>query len=76
MDGPSLGLAPAIVDEVFGVIVDINAIGVGVLLVEQNVQRALDVSTRGYVLVEGRVVLEGRPDELLEDPLMQRDARL
>jgi branched-chain amino acid transport system ATP-binding protein len=76
MDGPSLGLAPAIVDEVFGVIVDINAIGVGVLLVEQNVQRALDVSTRGYVLVEGRVVLEGQPDELLEDPLMQRDARL
>jgi branched-chain amino acid transport system ATP-binding protein len=72
MDEPSLGLAPAIVDEVFGVIVDINAMGVGVLLVEQNVRRALDVSTRGYLLVEGRVVLEGRPDELLEDPLMQR----
>lgn len=59
MDEPSLGLAPVIVDEVFEVIESINGEGVSVLLVEQDVERALDVSTRGYLLSEGRIVAAG-----------------
>jgi branched-chain amino acid transport system ATP-binding protein len=64
MDEPSLGLAPVIVDEVFDVITTINQAGVSVLLVEQNVQRALEISDRGYLLSEGRIVLGGSADEL------------
>ena len=71
MDEPSLGLAPVIVDEVFGVIREINASGVGVLLVEQNVRRALAVATRGYLLSEGRIVLTGSSAELLADPAVR-----
>ncbi len=59
MDEPSLGLAPVVVDEVFDVIEAVRDEGVSVLLVEQNVQRALDVSTRAYLLAEGRVMMEG-----------------
>jgi branched-chain amino acid transport system ATP-binding protein len=65
LDEPSLGLAPLLVDEVFDVIRVINATGVGVLLVEQNVQRALACSGRGYLLSEGRIVLDGSSEELL-----------
>jgi branched-chain amino acid transport system ATP-binding protein len=72
MDEPSLGLAPVIVDEVFGVIRTINASGVSVLLVEQNVQRALELSSRGYLLSEGRVVLEGPSPELLSSGEVRR----
>ena len=64
MDEPSLGLAPVVVDEVFDVIGSIRAGGVSVLLVEQNVQRALDISARGYLLSEGRIVLTGTSAEL------------
>jgi branched-chain amino acid transport system ATP-binding protein len=72
MDEPSLGLAPVIVDEMFGVIRSINAAGVSVLLVEQNVQRALEISSRGYLLSEGRIVLAGRSDELLASGEVRR----
>ncbi|HEX2222103.1 MAG TPA: ABC transporter ATP-binding protein [Candidatus Limnocylindria bacterium] len=65
MDEPSLGLAPLIVDEVFDVIASINAAGMSVLLVEQNVERALEIATRGYLLSEGRIVLSGSSGELL-----------
>jgi branched-chain amino acid transport system ATP-binding protein len=68
LDEPSLGLAPVLVDEVFGVIESINASGVSVLLVEQEITRALGVAHRGYLLAEGRIALEGDPRELLEDP--------
>jgi branched-chain amino acid transport system ATP-binding protein len=68
LDEPSLGLAPVLVDEVFGVIADINASGVSVLLVEQEITRALGVAHRGYLLAEGRIALEGEPRKLLEDP--------
>jgi branched-chain amino acid transport system ATP-binding protein len=64
LDEPSLGLAPIIVDEVFAVVRTINAAGVSVLLVEQNVQRALDCSSRGYLLSEGRIVLADGSSEL------------
>jgi branched-chain amino acid transport system ATP-binding protein len=59
LDEPSLGLAPVVMDEVFAAIVEINARGVGVLLVEQDIDRALEVSARGYLLAEGRIVADG-----------------
>lgn len=68
MDEPSLGLAPVIVDEVFDVIQTVRDEGVGVLLVEQNAQMALDVSSRAYLLAEGRVVMEGTAQELADSP--------
>ncbi len=72
MDEPSLGLAPVVVDEVFDVIDTVRGQGVGVLLVEQNVRRALAISTRGYLLSEGRVVLEGSATDLAEDPIVRQ----
>jgi branched-chain amino acid transport system ATP-binding protein len=68
MDEPSLGLAPVVVDEVFEVIDAVRGQGVGVLLVEQNVQRALDVSSRAYLLAEGRVIMEGDASEMADNP--------
>jgi len=64
LDEPSLGLSPAIVEVMFDAIRQINADGMTVMLVEQNVAMALDVSTRAYVLEEGRIVAEGEPREL------------
>ena len=72
MDEPSLGLAPVIVDGVFDVIGEINRSGVSVLLVEQNVERALEIATRGYVLSEGRIALEGTSSELLANAELRR----
>jgi branched-chain amino acid transport system ATP-binding protein len=64
LDEPSLGLAPAVVDQMFDIIGTIHDAGVAVLLVEQNVARALAVADRAYVLEEGRVVAAGVPDAL------------
>jgi len=72
LDEPSLGLSPLIVHDVFAAIRRINASGVSVLLVEQNVAMAMQVCTRAYVLEEGRIVAEGAPDELLARPEIQR----
>jgi branched-chain amino acid transport system ATP-binding protein len=72
MDEPSLGLAPIVVDEVFRVIRTINERGVTVLLVEQNVRRALEISSRGYLLSEGRIVLGGSGLELLASDDVRR----
>ena len=72
LDEPSLGLAPAIVLELFRVIRAVNATGVGVLLVEQNVAVALELARRAYVLEEGRIVAEGEPRELASQPHIQR----
>jgi branched-chain amino acid transport system ATP-binding protein len=68
LDEPSLGLAPLVVDALFRVIEDLHRGGVGILLVEQNVARALAVASRAYVLAEGRIVASGRPAELLAQP--------
>ncbi len=65
LDEPSLGLAPLVVDRIFEVIRAINAQGVPILLVEQNVQRSLAIADRGYVLEQGRVALSGPGGELL-----------
>ena len=61
LDEPSLGLAPAVVDNMFEIIRAINGEGVAILLVEQNVVRALEIAARAYVLEEGRVVADGPP---------------
>jgi branched-chain amino acid transport system ATP-binding protein len=72
LDEPSLGLAPVIVAELFRVIRRVNASGVAVLLVEQNVAAALDIAHRAYVLEEGRIVAKGKPRELAAQPHIQR----
>jgi branched-chain amino acid transport system ATP-binding protein len=72
LDEPSLGLAPTIVLTMFEIIKQINASGVAVLLVEQNVAMALEVANRAYVLEEGRIVAEGKPDEMLAQPHIRR----
>jgi branched-chain amino acid transport system ATP-binding protein len=72
LDEPSLGLAPVVVDEVFAAIQAIGAQGVSILLVEQDVERALDISGRALLLVEGRVVAEGPSSELRSSPEVRR----
>jgi len=72
LDEPSLGLSPRIVHDMFAAIRRINAEGMSVLLVEQNVVMAMEVSTRAYVLEEGRIVADGAPDDLLARPEIQR----
>ena len=72
LDEPSLGLAPAVVVELFRVVRNINASGVAVLLVEQNVAMALELARRAYVLEEGRIVAEGPPQELRAHPQIER----
>ena len=65
LDEPSMGLAPLIVKHVFETIRQLNDQGMTVLLVEQNVRSSLSISTRGYVLKTGQIVLEGSAQELL-----------
>ena len=72
LDEPSLGLSPLIVHDMFATIRRINSEGMSVLMVEQNVVMAMGVSTRAYVLEEGRIVADGAPDDLLARPEIQR----
>ena len=72
LDEPSLGLSPLIVHDMFAAIRRINAEGISVLMVEQNVVMAMGVSTRAYVLEEGRIAAEGEPDELMARPEIRR----
>jgi branched-chain amino acid transport system ATP-binding protein len=71
LDEPSLGIMPKLVAEIFRTIHDIRKKGITVLLVEQNVYEALEISDRAYVLQSGRIVLEGRGRELLESDLVR-----
>ncbi|OUM98690.1 MAG: branched-chain amino acid ABC transporter ATP-binding protein [Firmicutes bacterium ZCTH02-B6] len=64
LDEPSMGLAPIVVEHVYEKIAEIHRLGVGVLLIEQNVSLALSCIQRGYVIETGRVVLEGTAEEL------------
>jgi branched-chain amino acid transport system ATP-binding protein len=72
LDEPSLGLAPTVVAEIFAAIRRINAEGTTILMVEQNTEQALQIGHRGYILENGRVVLEDKADRLLLNPLVQR----
>ncbi len=71
LDEPSMGLAPILVEEIFRIIQEINALGVAVLLVEQNALMALSIAHRGYVLETGNIVLSGTGQELLDNPRVQ-----
>jgi len=68
LDEPSLGLSPAMVTTMFDTIREINRAGTTILLVEQNVFRALQLSHRGYILENGRIAGEGASQDLLNDP--------
>ena len=72
LDEPSLGLAPTIVLDMFRIIRAINAEGMAILLVEQNVAMAFDVATRAYVIEEGRIVAEGAPAVLVDEAHIRR----
>lgn len=67
LDEPSLGLAPIIVEEVFGVIKNLSSRGISILIVEQNLYQALSIAQRGYVLETGHIVMEGKASDLLKD---------
>ena len=66
-DEPSLGLAPTLVHEVFEVVRELNAGGMPVILVEQNVAVSLKMADHAYVLENGRIVLDGKGEDLLND---------
>src|SRR6187401_141331 len=72
LDEPSLGLSPLLVEELFALIKNINAEGIALLLVEQNVVQSLEVAQRAYILDNGRFVLEGSAAELSNDPALKR----
>lgn len=65
MDEPSLGLAPVVVDRLFGVLQEIRKSGQTILIIEQNVQQTLEMADRGYVMENGQIVLTGSGQELL-----------
>jgi len=68
LDEPSMGLAPLMMMNVFDVLREINQRGTTILLVEQNARLALKFASRGYVLENGNLVLEGKSKDLLENP--------
>jgi len=72
LDEPSMGLAPVLMTSVFDALKEINQEGTTILVVEQNARMALRFARRGYVLENGRLVLEGKSEELLGNPQVQR----
>ena len=72
LDEPSLGLSPLLVEELFALIKSINAEGIALLLVEQNVVQSLDVAQRAYILDNGVFVLQGSAAEMRNDPNLKR----
>lgn len=72
MDEPSMGLSPIFVNEIFDIIKKVSSEGTTVLLVEQNAKKALSIADRGYVLETGKIVLEGRAQELLDDESVKK----
>ena len=68
LDEPSMGLAPIVVQDIFRKLREINADGLTIFLVEQNVRQALKIATHGYVIESGKIVLDGSGDRLLHDP--------
>ncbi len=72
LDEPSLGLSPLLVEEMFALIGAINAEGLSILLVEQNVAQTLEIAHRAYVLEQGRFVMAGPSADLADDPGLRR----
>src|SRR5215212_5583515 len=72
LDEPSLGLAPLMVEHIFGVIRELKRTGTTMLLVEQNVHHALDVADRAYVMETGRITLDGPAGELKHNPQIEQ----
>jgi len=72
LDEPSLGLAPKLVDRIFEVIVEINKQGKTVLLVEQNAYLALNIAHRAYVMETGRIAIEGKASDLLDNEYVKK----
>ena len=68
LDEPSMGLAPIIVQQIFDVVSSLKALGVTVLLVEQNAFGALKIADRGYVMETGRITMSGAAEDLIADP--------
>ena len=72
MDEPSMGLSPLYVNEIFKIIEEISAAGTTVLLVEQNAKKALSIADRAYVLETGKIVLEGKASELINNDSIKK----
>lgn len=72
MDEPSMGLSPIMVNEIFDIIRSVSESGTNVLLVEQNAKKALSIADRAYVLETGKIALEGKAKDLLEDDSIKK----
>ncbi len=72
LDEPSMGLAPILVEQIFGIIEELHKSGVTILLVEQNAQMALSVADRAYVLETGTISMSGRAEDLLHNDAVQK----
>ncbi len=72
LDEPSMGLAPILVDQIFSIIKELHAAGTTILLVEQNANKALEISDRAYVLETGNITLSGTGSELMSSPEVQK----
>jgi branched-chain amino acid transport system ATP-binding protein len=72
IDEPSSGLAPIVVDDLFHIIEGLRARGIGIFLIEQNVQQTLEIADRAYVLENGRVTLEGESNKLLQEEVIRK----
>ena len=72
LDEPSLGLAPIIIQQIFAIIRKVNTDGTTIFLVEQNANQALRIANRGYVMENGRIVMEDDAQALLASDLVQK----
>lgn len=72
LDEPSMGLAPILVEQIFGIVSELHKAGTTILLVEQNAQMALSVADRAYVLETGNIVKEGRAADLMNDDAVRK----
>ena len=72
LDEPSLGLAPILVETFFNAIKTINEEGMTIFLIEQNARKTLSISTRGYVLQKGQIIVQGSKEELIETDVIKR----
>lgn len=72
LDEPSMGLSPILVEEIFSVIKNINEEGTAILLIEQNAAKALSIAHRAYVLETGKIMLEGKAEELINNESVKK----